>query len=74
MFEVFILSVFACDPNPLGVEDCGAYIGRTVHDTEESCIIELMEEALPFFVSENMTVTGFSCGPYESPVSTGDPA
>lgn len=73
MFEVFILSVFACSADPMSVEECGAYIGRTVHETEESCVIELIEQATPFFSSEDMTVTGFSCGPYDSPVNVGEP-
>jgi len=74
MIEAFILSIVMCDPDPLEITQCDSMISAAMHDNEQDCIVELMEQALPWVMLQGKQVTGFSCGPYEVPVLLDDPA
>lgn len=73
MFEAFILSIVMCRPDAISIDECSSVISRVTHATETDCVVELMEQALPWVISQGQEVLSFSCGPYPIPFNLDDP-
>lgn len=73
MMEAFILSFFMCTANPMGFEDCSVQVGTAVHETEQSCVVEALESALPWAAQNGFVIHDFNCGPYTVPFGPGEP-
>jgi hypothetical protein len=74
MIEAFVLSIIMCSPNAIEFGDCQSLISRNAYDNERDCVIELMDEALPWVTSQGLVVAHYSCGPYTLPFSLDEPA
>ena len=74
MIEAIILSIVMCSPNAMDITQCQNMISRNAYATEQECVIELMEQALPWVISQDMVIMDFTCGPYDLPFSLDDPA
>lgn len=74
MTEAFILALVMCSPNAISINQCQAMISRNVVPSEEACIIELMEQALPWVTAQGLVVVDFSCASYTLPFDLNEPA
>lgn len=72
MFEAFILSVVMCTPNAQTTAQCQTILSPMVHSTEEECVTEFIERAIPWVESQGNQAVSFSCGPYELPFPLGN--
>lgn len=73
MFEGFVLSVLLCLTNPQDTTDCYVQSSQYIHGTEESCTLELTEQATPWATSNGLVVHDFACNEMQFPVPVGNP-
>lgn len=74
MIEVFVLTAMLCRFDAAQPTDCQLLNSPVFHTTEESCVLELMERAVPWSQAQGLEITSFDCGPYTLPFNEGDPA